>query len=285
MFRIIKDVSMQDTPVVIDSAALPEPEIEEEDECPEEEAALIEEPVEVIDWEEIKRQAEEVLTNAREQADQELSAAQMQAQQELAAARAQIAEIRQAAQSEGYQKGFGEGKQEGLETGKNEGLALGREEGILQGRQQAQEEMQEAVESAAEKAQYMLEIARDQVHEIMSTAEPQIVEIALAVASKVVAREIEENPMMILPIVRKAVEKVKDQEMVEIRVNPQDFDMVLMAKKELQVLIGREQALKLTADNTIASGGCVIDTSNGTVDARLDTQFEMIRKALTEVLP
>ncbi|HWR40403.1 MAG TPA: FliH/SctL family protein [Patescibacteria group bacterium] len=276
MFRIIKDASMQDTPVLIDNEIFTEP----EEECCEEEPELVEEPVieeepvAVIDWEEIQRQADEVLADAKTRAEQELNAA-----------RAQVEEIKKTAHGEGYKKGFDEGKQEGLTTGKNEGMTLGREEGIQQGRQQALEEMQENLAAAAEKSQYMLEMAREQVYEMLATAEPHIVEIAVAVASKVVAREIEENPMMILPIVRKAVEKVKDQETVSIRVNPQDFDMVLMAKKELQVMIGREQALTLAADNTISPGGCVIDTSNGTVDARLDTQFEMIRKALTEVLP
>ena len=278
MFRIIKDAAVQDTPVLIEIEKEMADEIEEEqviEEEPETMEEMIEsEPVEVIDWEAIKQQADEMLAAARNQAEQE-----------LAAARAQIEEIRNNAREEGYQNGFAQGKQEGTTAGKNEGMALGHEEGILQGRQEAMEEMKANVAAAAEKAQGMLELAREQVCEMIAAAEPQIIEIALAVASKVVAREIEENPMVILPIVRKAVEKVKDQETVSIRVNPQDFDMVLMAKNELQVMVGREQALTLAADGTISAGGCVIDTPNGMVDARLDTQFELIRKALSEVLP
>ena len=117
----------------------------------------------------------------------------------------------------------------------------------------------------------------------MLDAERQIVDIALAVARKILAYEISENPMVVLPLVKTALAKVCDQEEVVIRVSVDDFDAVQLAKNDLQIMVGREQALKIIVDSTITGGSCIIDTSYGTVDARVDTQFENIKKALQGV--
>ena len=91
--------------------------------------------------------------------------------------------------------------------------------------------------------------------------------------------------MVVLPIVTAALKKVRDQEQIEIRVNPEEYHLLLQARKDLQLVLGREQALQIVADQTIPAGGCIIDTAYGSVDARIDTQFDTLRKALAEVIP
>lgn len=46
-----------------------------------------------------------------------------------------------------------------------------------------------------------------------------------------------------LPIVTAAISKVKDQDSIQIRVHPDDYETVLMARRDLQLLIGREEGL------------------------------------------
>ena len=44
---------------------------------------------------------------------------------------------------------------------------------------------------------------------------------------------------------------------------------------------GIESKINLVADPAIEAGGCVLQTNNGIVDASIDTQLEIIKKALS----
>ena len=202
-----------------------------------------------------------MLAIARKEAQVIVNAANSAAEQCSARADEQAEQLKQQAHDEGYQNG------------------------LAQGLQVASDEMRQNIDKSIEKSQTILSITEQEAKEMIFVAERQIIEIALAVARRILAREIEENPMAVLPIVKNALEKVRDQEQVTARVSPDDFDVVLLAKRDLEIMMGRERALTIMADRTIDPGGCMIDTAYGTVDARLDIKFEMLAKALREVLP
>ncbi|WP_245754903.1 FliH/SctL family protein [Pelosinus propionicus] len=209
--------------------------------------------------------ADEIIASAQEKAAAIIDEAKKDANQRINEANQQVEHLKQQAYDEGYQKGY----QQGVEQGKQSGL----------------EEMQSQIENAIDRTQQILTLGEKEAKEMILAAERQIIEIALAVASKVIACQIEENPMVVLPIVKSALEKVKDQEQIVLRVSSADFDIVLQAKQEFQNMVGREQALTIVVDRTITAGSCVIDTSYGVVDAKIDTQFDALRKALQGVLP
>lgn len=174
-------------------------------------------------------------------------------------------------------------KQQAYDTGHQEGYQQGYNEGVLKGKEEILAEMQQTIEQTNEKNHQSIVDTKEEIKKMMLDAERQIVDIALAVARKILAYEISENPMVVLPLVKTALAKVCDQEEVVIRVSADDIDAVLLAKNDLQTMVGREQALKIIVDSTITGGSCIIDTSYGTVDARVDTQFENIKKALQGV--
>lgn len=215
-----------------------------------------------IDLEAIRSEAKAIMAKA------ETTAAQC-----VTDAENKVKEITQHAYEEAHFQGLHEGHEQGYQEGYN------------QGKDAAQAEMQQAVQSSIEKAQQLVKTADQEIAQMFVDAERQIVEIALTVASKILAREVEDNPTTILPIVKEALSKVTDQNQITIRVNSEDYEMVLMAKRDLQLMVGRENAISVTADHTVSTGGCVIETALGTVDARLDTKLELVYKAIQEVLP
>ena len=216
-----------------------------------------------------------VIDKANEEAQDIITQAKLSAEQCLQAAQQEAEMMRQQARDEGSQQGYQEGKQAGYEAGYQDGL--------IQGQQAGRAEMEQSIAEAVATTRRMLDASQQESEAMIFAAERQIVDIALAVARKIIAYEIAENPMVVLPLVKAALQKVSDQEEVVIRVSVDDFDSVLMAKKDLQTMVGREHALKIIVDHTIESGSCIIDTSYGEVDARIDTQFETIKKALQGV--
>ena len=91
-------------------------------------------------------------------------------------------------------------------------------------------------------------------------------------------------PQIILPLVQKALDKIKDQKEINIHVAPAVYDLVLMARDEFRSrLTGAGAELSVTSDESLVPGDCVIETPNGSVDARLQTQIELIRQAVEDM--
>lgn len=254
MHKVFKYVSVESEPLVIDHR---QPEIETEPE--QAEPAVV--PVEDL----IVRAVEEERLAARRQAESVIAEARQQAAAIIAEAEAQIPDIKEQATRQGQQEGY--------------------PVGVNEGREAAREQMKATIAAAANQASEILLLAQHEAKHMIVEAEQQIVDIVTAAMSKILAREIADNPMLVLPIVKAALEKVRDQEPVTIRVSPEDYDLVLQARRDLQAIMGREQALSILADQTIGMGSCMIDTPFGTVDARLDAQLETLIKVLQDVKP
>jgi flagellar assembly protein FliH len=208
---------------------------------------------------------DQMINSAKAEAAAIIAEAKVIAEQSSNEALQQVDRIKQQAYDDGYQKG--------------------QQEGHIQGKQSGLDEMQVLINDAAEKAQRMLTTGEKEAKEMILAAERQIIEIALAVAGRILACQIEENPMIVLPIVKKALEKVRDQEQIVLRVSADDYEVVVQAKQEFQNIVGREQALTISVDRTIERGSCIVDTSYGLVDAKIDTQFDALKKALQGVQP
>ena len=76
-----------------------------------------------------------------------------------------------------------------------------------------------------------------------------------------------------------------DQEQITVRVNPENYEAVLAARLQLQASLTRDNALTVAADSSLAQGDCVLETPYGKVDARIDTQLELVKTALKELIP
>lgn len=186
----------------------------------------------------------------------------------IAKATEESQKLQEAASTAGHQEGY------------NAGFAIG----VEAGEEQARQAMAAERSHAAQQAMQLLKAAQQDGQEMILAAQQQIVELSVAVARKILLREIDENPFVVLPIVQGALEKVRDQQVVTVRVHSRDCDLIMQSRHDLQVLIGREQPILVQSDDSVPQGSCLIDSTSGTVDARIDTQLESIRKVLQEVV-
>jgi len=63
-------------------------------------------------------------------------------------------------------------------------------------------------------------------------------------------------------------------------VKPQAVAFVKDAIPDISYQYGIDAKINIIADPSIEDGGCVFQTNNGIVDASIDTQLEIIKKAL-----
>ncbi len=176
-------------------------------------------------------------------------------------------------------------KEQAAEEGRQQGRQQGQASGLSQGLEEAKQQMADQLKQTSERCNAMLTTAEQEARQILLEAEPKIIELVLAISRKIITDEVETRPTVVLNLVRSALERVRDQHQIIIHVSPDDYEFIIQSRRELQAVVGAEQTLTVTADAVLGKGGCLIETSFGTVEAGIDTQFESIRRVLQGMLP
>lgn len=172
----------------------------------------------------------------------------------------QAEEVREEASRQGFDQGFAEGRAAALaETGR-----------MLE----AERDSMRVV------LQTFVDRISDERRRMWRDAEPQIIAFVLEVAGKIVKDEARVNRDVVLSVVRNALRRVVDTENIRIRVNMDDLDTVRSSRDELSTLIESIRHVEIVADRRVDSGGCVVETASGTIDAKIDTQVDEVASAL-----
>ena len=270
--RIIKDAKISASPIVIvmhDFADLTGIEAESI------------ESVEDVDNSSAEEEAGQPSLEAKPRLDEELlQAAKQQAAELLAQANQEINEMKVRAERETAQEAE-RIKAATAEAAKKQGHATGLQQGL----DEAKRQMAEQLKQTADICNAMVAAAEQESSRVLLEAEPKIIELVLAISRKIICDEVEERPAVVLGLVRGALERVRDQNQIIIHVSPEDYEFILQSRQLLQTVVGAERSLTLTADAVLGKGGCLIETSFGTVEAGIDTQLESIRRVLQGMLP
>ena len=117
--------------------------------------------------------------------------------------------------------------------------------------------------------------------EVFEYIAPDILEISVDIAKKIIKKELEADPQVLLDIIIDVLKNVsKNEAKVNIRVNPQAVAFLKDSLPTVTYEYGIEAKINIISDPSIEFGGCVFQTNNGIVDASIDTQIEIIKKAL-----
>lgn len=117
--------------------------------------------------------------------------------------------------------------------------------------------------------------------EVFEYIAPDILEISVDIAKKVIKRELESDPQIIINTIIDILRGVsKNEPKVTIKVHPQSVQIIKDTIPTITYQYGIESKLNIISDPSIEEGGCVLQTNNGIVDASIDTQIEIIKKAL-----
>jgi len=110
-------------------------------------------------------------------------------------------------------------------------------------------------------------------------AEHDLVRLSLAIARRLVRRELTVDPEALLGIVKAALEKLEAGEVHCVRLHPHHAGVVQ------RYLEGAGRYLQVAGDPALETGSIVFETSHGTLDAGIDTQLSEIERGFTDLLP
>jgi len=111
------------------------------------------------------------------------------------------------------------------------------------------------------------------------SVEGDVIMLSMEIAEKVIGKLAKENPELIKSVVRLAIERSLGDR-IFVRLNPQDYGRIMSAQGDFKDILDRTKRLVFREDETIAEGGCIVESEVGTIDAQLDLQLDAIRKAL-----
>ena len=166
-------------------------------------------------------------------------------------------------EEQAYRKGFAEGKAQGLNEGQDTGLELGTQK-------------IEPLISAIKEALIQLNTIREETY---LQLEKEVVELALAIAQKVICREIATDKETVVCVAKEALAKVDDPGKVKIKMNPADLEFINQTKYQLANLIPDVNHVTFEAEENIQSGGCIIETELGEIDARIEKQLQAVKES------
>jgi flagellar assembly protein FliH len=209
---------------------------------------------------EVKRKTDEAQV-IKEQADEE-------AERILADARIKAGEIENE-----IRQSLAAERKEALDKGREEGRGAGYAEGKAE------------VDRLIERTQVVLERAQAKRGEILSETEKQIVDLVLLIARKVIKVLSENQRNVIISNVVQALRKVKAKGNVIIRVNMADLQLATEHKQEFIQQMEGVNSIQVVEDSSVDSGGCIIETDFGEIDARISSQLAEMESKILEISP
>ena len=113
---------------------------------------------------------------------------------------------------------------------------------------------------------------------------PDILDISLEIAKKIIKTEMTESPELLLETVNDILKGLsKEETKIMLKVNPTQAAVLKQEVPEIVEMAGLEAKVIIIPDENTMAGGCLVTTSNGVIDATLETQLAIISEALKEV--
>ena len=120
--------------------------------------------------------------------------------------------------------------------------------------------------------------------EMFNYIAPHILELSVEIAKKIINKEIEQDKNALLSLIKSALgDTLKLDNRITVKVKPQD---VIVVKENLPEYLSAdaiEAKIKVVPDDKIVSGGAIIVTENGIIDATIDTGLSILEQAFKNI--
>ncbi|MDR0522343.1 MAG: hypothetical protein LBH00_10900 [Planctomycetaceae bacterium] len=185
-----------------------------------------------------------------------------------------------------------ESREKGFEEGKKAGYDEGHSKGYADGEMKAQIDYAEKVHHEAEiqlgaKLETLLPALSGMIDQLETAKrsflqywEEHVIRIAAAIAEKAVNRQLPEMIDVPIKLLRETLELGTGSTSLRIRLNSGDYETL---KPQIDILVRemtRSVPVEMIADPSVAAGGCVAETSKGSIDNQIFSRIERIEQEL-----
>lgn len=155
-----------------------------------------------------------------------------------------------------------------------------RSDAALQAEQRVRQEYELKLQATRASIAATISAFETQRDEYFARVEAEIVQLALAIAAKILHREAQVDPMLVAALVRMAAEKMREGSSVTVRVAPG------RAKQWKEYFDAHSSVarVEVTGDAGLNDNDCVLETELGTANFGLDTQLKEVEQGFFDLL-
>jgi flagellar assembly protein FliH len=124
-----------------------------------------------------------------------------------------------------------------------------------------------------------LDALRQTVPQVVRDTENMVVSLALEVARKLVS-DMPVSVPMVEAAVRDALTHVESSAQVTVRLHPADLELLQNASSALLASAEAPNDFRFLSSAEVSRGGCLVETRFGTVDARREIKFDLLKKTM-----
>lgn len=117
---------------------------------------------------------------------------------------------------------------------------------------------------------------------LLRDSEDDLLQLSMAVARKIINREVAQDRQIVLRLVGLAIENLSEKDQLVIRVHPDDHALLTSGMKDQ---VSRDLAavnFVFKPDPGVEIGSCQIETQRGTVDAGFEAQLDEVYRRLLD---
>ncbi|ABA88439.1 flagellar assembly protein FliH [Syntrophotalea carbinolica DSM 2380] len=158
------------------------------------------------------------------------------------------------------------------------------ETAFRQGREEALQEARQQLGHASDMLAQALEEVSRLRGSLLQNSSNDMLRLVMSIVRQVLHAETSVNPQIIIDTIEKALQMAVRSDHYHVRVNPADLETVTKHKPLFLASINGLQNLTFQADPNISSGGCLLESEIGDVDATIDGQLDLIHRSLLATL-
>ena len=163
----------------------------------------------------------------------------------------------------------------------DEAYQAGLQDGFKSAVDQRLEEINKAINYFQGLVNSIHSIKSDLVHQ----NEAHIMTTIFRIAEKIAYAHIAENPDLVIQVMKQAIEVAQADDEVTVLVSPEQIDFIENLKKLSNRDLDFLKNVRLEPSVEVTSGGCIVETNYGVIDAQVQTRVEKIWTELSLSLP
>lgn len=151
--------------------------------------------------------------------------------------------------------------------------------GRIDGEKAVSEQLVKQRAETSEMFQGLLTSLRQAIPQVVRDTENMLISLALEVAQKLVAN-MPVSAAMVEAAVQDALGQVQGAAQVTIRLHPADLELLQNSQSPLLSSGDGSNEFRFLGSPEVTRGGCLVQTRFGTVDARRETKFDLLKRNL-----
>jgi flagellar assembly protein FliH len=159
-------------------------------------------------------------------------------------------------------------------------LAAAREQGRVDAENAAYQRAMDRFNPVIAAFEQMIAELSSQGRRLRGEAERDMVKLAVAIARRILRREIAVDPEVVLGLVKAAFARVEARETHRLRVSPTDAALLREHRQDLNL----PAEIEIVPDGALPEGSVIFETARGDLDASIDTQLGEIERGLADIV-